>query len=208
MFEKRIKTIIDKICPNSLNDYDFALLNNEKWFKIYNINTELRLSHFLSQIIHETMFLTRVVENLNYSSEGLIKTWPKRFNSTIANQCNKQPQKIANIVYANRLGNTEPNDGWMYRGRGLLQITGKGMYQHIFKLMKSVDNIFPNIVKDPTEVLNKNYVLGIACCLWDIKKCNKYADKNNVKLVSKMINGGLIGIDERVALYNRIKDIK
>ena len=92
------------------------------------INTRLRLGAFLAQIGHESGRLSVVVENLNYSAQGLMKTWPSLFDAKLAAEYAHQPERIANVAYNARLGNTAPGDGWKFRGRGLIQVTGKNNY--------------------------------------------------------------------------------
>jgi len=95
----------------------------------YQIVGTIRIAAFVAQVGHESGQLRRLVENLNYSADALRKTWPNRFNSELANAVARKPEQIANIAYGNRMGNTEPGDGWKYRGRGLIQITGKDNYR-------------------------------------------------------------------------------
>jgi len=95
----------------------------------YQIVGTIRIAAFVAQVGHESGQLRRLVENLNYSADALRKTWPNRFNSELANAVARKPEQIANIAYGNRMGNTAPGDGWKYRGRGLIQITGKDNYR-------------------------------------------------------------------------------
>ncbi len=97
----------------------------------YNINTTVRVAAFVSQLGHESSNLSLLQENLNYSASGLMRTWPTRFNLDLATQVERNPEAIANIVYGGRMGNDQPGDGWRYRGRGYLQITGKENYRSL-----------------------------------------------------------------------------
>ncbi|WP_130926161.1 glycoside hydrolase family 19 protein, partial [Pseudomonas extremaustralis] len=94
----------------------------------YSIVGTPRAAAFIAQVGHESGQLTRLVENLNYSADGLMKTWPSRFDLVRATACARKPEQIANVVYADRMGNAGPGDGWKYRGRGLIQVTGKTNY--------------------------------------------------------------------------------
>jgi len=104
----------------------------------YDIVTPKRLAAFLAQTAHESAGFTAVRENLNYSAQALMKTWPSRFNATTAAAYARQPEKIANKVYANRMGNGDEasGDGWRYRGRGLIQTTGKANYTKLAQYIK------------------------------------------------------------------------
>lgn len=90
----------------------------------FKINSPVRMAAFIAQVGHESGQLTRMVENLNYSADRLRAVWPNRFDAALAAQVARKPEQIADIVYAGRMGNTLPGDGWKYRGRGLIQLTG------------------------------------------------------------------------------------
>lgn len=169
---------------------------------LYQITTFLRLSHFLSQILHESQRLTKTVENLNYSAEALMETWPKRFPTiALANQYARQPQKIANYVYANRLGNgsVESGDGWKYRGRGPMQGTGKGKYI-TQKKRTGVDYVtYPELMERPADGIR------MAFDYWRDNDLNRVADTDNPVAVTKGVNGGLNGYADRLALLRLCK---
>lgn len=209
MFEKQIDKVLMKLCPKCHPDYRYALLNNERYFSVFGINSEKRLTHFLTQIIHESGFLTRQYENLNYSEQGLVNTWPSRFGKGHLDPklYAKNPGKIANVVYAGRMGNTEEGDGWKFRGRGMIQLTGKSMYQEIYKQMYSINNTIPDFTKDPDAVLNKEYCLCVTLIFWNLRRCNNYADTHNIRSITKAINGGYIGLEEREQLLEKINKI-
>lgn len=166
-----------------------TLLN--KW----GINTPLRVAHFMAQIEHESGFKL-ISENLNYSAQGLANTWPSRYavdpkakNKTpnaIANRLHRKPQDIANNVYANRMGNGDEksNDGWNYRGRAFLQITGKGNYE---KLSKDTGIDYVN---NPDKLLIEADSMTSACWYWKMNNLNKYADRDDLDGVSDLINIG------------------
>ena len=156
------------------------------------INTKLRLSNFLGQIQHESNFKP-ICENLNYSSEGLLKTFPRYFNGLTAIQYRRQPEKIANRVYANRMGNGDENsgEGWKFRGRGFIQITGKENY---FKLSNDTDIDF---LHNPDLLLEEANSVIAALWFWDKHNLNALADQNDVIGITKRINGGLTGLADR-----------
>ena len=124
---------IAHLAPNARSSYRDAFQNGQAVLDQHNIaETPLRVAHFMAQVLHETGGLTIQFENLNYSAERLPKVWPSRFKpkgplNPIDYAHN--PEKLANEVYGGRMGNTGPNDGFTYRGRGLLQLTGKESYQ-------------------------------------------------------------------------------
>lgn len=165
----------------------------------YGINTPLRLRHFFAQMAHESGNFTRLEENLNYSASGLMKTFKNYFPTlAIANAYARQPEKIANRVYANRMGNGNEasGDGWKYRGRGMGMLTGKYMYIQ-YKKYSGID-----VVNNPDLAKNLAVSLDIAGWFWTIKKLNDLADKNNITGITKAINGGYNGLNDRISKLN------
>jgi putative chitinase len=168
----------------------------------YNIDEPLRLAHFLAQIAHESGNFTAVVENLNYSSDGLLKTFPKYFKDrAIADRYARKPQQIGSRVYANRMGNGDEasGDGFKFRGRGYLQLTGKDNYKAFSAF------IGQDCVADPTLVANK-YPMDSAVWFFEVNKiwdiCDKGAGEDVVKAVTRKVNGGLNGIADRLQKFN------
>lgn len=163
----------------------------------YEINTKLRLAAFIAQVGHESGRLSAVSENLNYSAAGLQSTWPSRFDAAKAQACARQPEKIANVVYANRMGNgaETSGDGWKYRGRGLIQCTGKTNY-NAFSQSAGVD-----CVGNPDQLTTPQYAAMSAGWFWNSKGLNSYADRSDMVTITKRINGGLNGQDDRMKLY-------
>lgn len=164
----------------------------------FQVNTPLRLSHFLSQTGHESGGFKITTENLNYSVKGLTGIFKKYFPTVeIAMQHAKQPQKIANVVYANRMGNGDKasGDGFKFRGRGYIQLTGKTNY---LAFDKTVDD---NIEANPDLVATK-YPLLSAAWFWSKNKLNEIADGGPtdevVAKVTKRVNGGNIGLPDRI----------
>lgn len=169
-----------------------------------NIDTPLRVSHFLAQVIHESGHFRTNVENLNYSASALKSVFKKYFpTDELANQYARQPEKIANRVYANRMGNGNEasGDGWKYRGRGLIQLTGKNNYTACKDEMKI------DIVKNPDLLLVPEYALKSACWFWNKNNLNQYADKDDIKTITKRINGGENGLSDREANLKKAKAI-
>ena len=157
-----------------------------------------RLCHFTAQVMQETGGLKSLHENLHYTAAELKSTWPHRFKTDdIANEYANQPEKIADFVYGGRLGNTDPGDGYKYRGRGLLQLTGKDNYQRVENVTK-----LP-LVADPDLVTRPETALQVAVLYWTNardgqgRSCNDLADHDDIEGVTALINGGQIGIEGR-----------
>lgn len=175
----------------------------------FGITNNLRLAHFLSQCGHESGSWKAVRENLNYSAKGLMGIFKKYFpNASLANAYQRQPEKIANRVYASRMGNgaEASGDGYKFRGRGYIQLTGKENYTRF-------DATVPeNIVADPDLVATK-YPLASAAFFFNSNKlwaiCDKGADGATVTAVTKRVNGGVIGLADRqkhfIEYYNLLK---
>jgi putative chitinase len=169
----------------------------------YGINTPERVAGFLAQTCHESLDYTVLEENLYYSASGLRKTFPRYFSSTsTAAAYAKKPQKIANLVYASRMGNGNPasGDGYKFRGRGPIQITGKFNYTACSKfLYKDL-----RLVNDPDVILkSKVDCVMSACWFWSSKNINKYCDKKDVAGMTKVINGGSNGLADRKVRFNK-----
>lgn len=160
----------------------------------YEITTIERVAAFLAQCGHESADFTVLKENLNYSAEGLTKVFPKRFPSlAVAQSYNRQPEKIANKIYADRMGNgpEASGEGYKFRGRGAIQLTGKENYS---KFAASVDKSLEEAVAY-TETLAG--AIESACWFWTTNKLNDIADKNDIVTLTKRINGGTIGLEDR-----------
>ena len=172
------------------------------WAVYFGIDTPKRVAAYLSQTLHESQLLKRTEENLNYSADGLLKTFPKYFKTREqAEAYARNPQKIANRVYANRMGNGNEasGDGWRYRGRGFIQLTGKSNYQ----LFMKGDWCEKDVVKEP-DLLTKFYYNQLASMwYWKSRDINKYADCENLEEVTRRVNGGLNHLSDRKLLYRR-----
>ena len=164
----------------------------------YQINTPKRVASFLAQCGHESGGFVFISENLNYSASGLMRVFPKYFpNQDIANAYAKNPQKIANRVYASRMGNGDEasGDGYAYRGRGILQLTGKDNY---FWFAASLE-ITPQQAAEYLETFEG--AAQSACWFWETNKLNALADANDFVTMTKRINGGTIGLKDREHHY-------
>jgi putative chitinase len=160
----------------------------------YEINTESRVAAFLAQCGHESVDFTILKENLNYSAQSLTKVWPKRFPTlTEAQPYHRKPEKIANKVYANRMSNGDEasGEGWLYRGRGAIQLTGKYNYS------KFAADIQMTLEKTVSYIETLEGAIESACWFWSKNNLNVLADKKDVKTMTKRINGGNIGLEER-----------
>lgn len=191
---------LSKIIPTNKSYADWVDPINTELPK-YNITTPQRIAAFLSQCAHESSDFTHLHENLNYGAQGLLMTFPKHFNSANVSAYARQPMKIANCVYANRMGNGDENsgDGFKYRGRGILQITGKANYhvcsESLFNDERLVET--PDIVETDFDV-----ALLSALWYWNTHLLNNYADAGDILNMTKKINGGTIGLDDRTARYS------
>jgi putative chitinase len=170
----------------------------------YEINTPLRAAHFLAQIAHESGGFRYVEENLNYSENALKSVFGKYFkDNALASDYARRPQKIANRVYANRMGNGSEGsgDGWRYRGRGLIQLTGKSNYTQ-YADARQVD-----VVQTPDLVATEPMLAtDVAGWYWDSRALNRYADNDDIRAITKRINGGYNGLKDRQFYLNRAKD--
>lgn len=163
---------------------------------VFGIQTDSQMSHFLSQVHHETGGFALDTENLNYSAQGLLKVFGKYFGTgkLPASQYANKPEAIANVVYANRMGNTAIGDGWKYRGRGALQLTGKDNYKAFSEYVKET-----SIMTNPDLVASKYFWESALFYftrnnLWGLMKGN---DTETVRKVSKAVNGGTHGLEDR-----------
>ena len=165
-------------------------------FSRFNLTSNNQKAMFIGQCSHECGNFRTLEENLNYRAETLMKLWPKRFPSLeFAKQYEKNPKKIANSVYASRMGNRDEasGDGYRFRGRGALQCTGHSTYFHAGKAL-GVD-----FVMQPDLVATPKYAALTAGWFWDTHKLNPPADALDYTKVTKIINGGTIGLDDRIA---------
>jgi putative chitinase len=164
----------------------------------YDINTPQRVAAFLAQCAHESGGFIFLKENLNYKAASLRKVFPKYFpTDELAAQYANKPERIANRVYANRMGNGDEGsgDGWRYCGRGLIQLTGKDNYTFF---AASIDVS----IQEATEYLETfEGAVQSACFFWDQNNLNQWADKGDILTLTKRINGGTIGLEDRIKHY-------
>ena len=168
-------------------------------FARFNINTAVEQAAFIGQCGHECNNFKTLEENLNYRAATLMKLWPKRFpTQEIANEFAGNPRKIANKVYAGRMGNRDESsgDGYRFRGRGCIQLTGADNYHHAGQALGVDFWAEPDLVSTP------KYAALTAGWFWDTHKCNAAAQAQDWTRLTKIINGGTFGLEERVALTN------
>jgi len=174
----------------------------EQLFPDYDINTPRRMAAFIAQCAHESGGFMVLKENLNYKAATLRKIFPKYFpNDQIANDYASRPNKqvaIASKVYANRMGNGDEasQDGWKFCGRGLIQLTGKSNYQSF------ADSLEMDINDVPEYLATFEGAAQSACWFWETNKLNQWADAGDILTLTKRINGGTIGLEDRIKHYN------
>lgn len=181
--------------------------NPEEWaFELSVVLPEQGISDrkdvamFIAQTGHESADYNILSENLNYSVEGLLKVFPKYFpNSNLAQKYARQPSWIASRVYAGRMGNgsEQSQDGWKYRGRGILQVTGKSNYEACSKALYGDTRLLTN----PDILLQSTDAILSACWYWRVNKLSRYSA--DIKQATKIINGGYNGLKHREAIYNQ-----
>ena len=168
----------------------------EETFAKYDISMSQRQSSFIGQCAHESGNFRILEENLNYSAARLMAVWPSRFPSLdVAEQYANNPEKLANYVYAGRLGNgnEESGDGWRYHGRGVIQLTGKDNYANCGS------GLGVDLLSNPEWVATPEYAALSAGWFWNKKGLNDLADTMDIETMTKRINGGTLGIDDRKA---------
>jgi putative chitinase len=174
----------------------------------FRIDTPLRISAFLAQVAHESAEFNHVEENLNYGWVGLRLTWPKRFpTDDIARRYERNKEKIANYVYADRNGNGSEasGDGWRFRGRGLIQVTGRGNYTAYANAVAE-----PGVLADPALLAQPRHAAISACWYWNSRNLNTLADKNTETAfhdISHTLNGGWNGKADRLENWAEAKQV-
>jgi putative chitinase len=196
-------------------DFDFTLAkfkecvgnppNAEHWYEAlceilpdYDINTVPRVAAFLAQTAHESGGYRAIKENLNYKAESLCRVWPRYFNAGNAAQYAHKQEAIANRAYANRMGNgpEESGDGWKFCGRGLIQLTGKDNYSRYAQSLEiSLDEASEHLTTFEGCVQS-------AAWFWENNNLNQYADNGDILTMTKRINGGTLGLEDRTKHYN------
>lgn len=195
--------VIKTLFPTNKNVEQLTVSFN-KILPMYGIDTKLRVAAFLAQCGHESQYFTRFNENLNYSAESLCKTYKKVFTTLDqAKPYHRNPEKIANKVYANKNGNgpESSGDGWKFRGRGCIQLTGKYNYTEFSKhIKKTLDEtvLYCETIDGAVES---------ACFFWQENELNRFADKSSFISLTREINGGLNGIEDRTEIYNHALEL-
>jgi putative chitinase len=185
----------------------------DQWFPVvyaqlehFEINTVQRAAAFIAQCAHESMDFTVTHENLNYKAESLCKVFPHYFpNLELATQYAHQPEKIANRIYGGRMGNgpEESGDGYRFCGRGIVQITGHDNYKACSMAVFGDDRL----LHSPEWLESKEGCVVGACWFWNSRNLNAWADADDIKEITRLINGGYIGLEERTSHYNNFCDI-
>lgn len=184
----------------------------------YQINTKNQEAAFIAQCAHESGGFTMLEENLNYRASTMAACWPNRFGvknpdgtwakdakgvrvpNKFALALERKPEMIANVVYASRMGNgpTESGEGWKYRGRGLKQLTGKDNYTRCGQAIGA------NLVDEPDLLINPKYAALSAAWFWQSNKCGPIAESGDFVALTKKINGGTIGLEDRQKRYQSV----
>jgi putative chitinase len=190
-----LKAIAPKTKQNVLEQYVGPLDEVAKYYDMYdNVH---RAAGFVAQTAHESGGFNFIKENLNYSASGLVKTFPKYFTQETAEAYQHQPEKIASRIYANRMGNGDEasGDGYRFCGRGLIQLTGRSNYT------KFSGDLGISVEDCVTYIETAEGATSSAGWFWDNNNLNQYCDSDDFVMLTKRINGGTIGIEERKRLY-------
>ena len=202
MTDEQLRAIMPHAPAGFLAPLDAAMIE-------FHIDTPLRQAAFLAQIAQESAQLSRLVENLNYSDVSLLAQWPKHFTVEEARQYGRadghlaNQEMIADLAYAGRNGNGDvaSGDGWRYRGRGAIQVTGKYNYDKCGRAI-GIDLVaHPELLADPVQACRS------AAWFWARNGLNALADEEDVAGITRRINGGLIGLDERMAYYHTALEV-
>lgn len=193
--------LLQAICPKTkstiLGGYVEPLNTVAEYYEMFQ--NPKRVAGFLAQLAHESGGFNATIENLNYSKEGLRKTFPKYFpTDELAAQYARKPEKIANRVYANRMKNGDENsgDGFKFRGRGLIQLTGRDNYT---RFAEALDMDIDSTI---AYLETPNGAVASAGWFWDNNKLNQYCDRDDFITLTKRINGGTIGLADRQHHYH------
>jgi putative chitinase len=194
-----------QLAPNGRDDYLAHLAGDgaTELQKAGLLDSPLRLCHFLAQIAHETGGFTIRVESLNYkTAKRLMHVWPKRFpTEASARPFLGKPTQLGDKVYGGRMGNKDPGDGFKYRGRGYLQTTGRSAYKTFGTLISE------DLEAEPDKVADPAISLRCAVAEWAGSKINAAADDDDIRKVTKLVNGGLNGLAERKQWLSKAKAI-
>ena len=191
---------VRQLIPRAIGGSDSWFESLEEALPQYGITTVNRVAAFIAQCAHESGGFSTLEENLKYKAVTLTKLWPQRFPAGIAEQYAGNSQKIANKAYGGRMGNgtEETGEGYKFRGRGLLQLTGKDNYKACSQVLFQDSTL----IEDPDMLLDPYYATHSACWFWHKNKLNELADAQDIKTMTKKINGGFIGLEDRIKHYN------
>lgn len=201
---------VKRLAPNARQNYLDAIRNGDALFQQHGITTPLRMAHFLAQALHETGGFRILRENMNYSAERMVDIFGVGRHSAAVTQAEaesleRKPEHIAERVYglgnprkARELGNTQPGDGFRYRGNGFLQTTGRGSHKRMGQAVGVDFENHPELVTDPEHALKP------ALQEWTEGNLNAEADRNNINRITRRINGGFIGLADRQSWFNKI----
>lgn len=201
---------VERVAPNALDNYHDAIRQGETLFKNADITTHLRMTHFLAQALHEAGGFRILRENMNYSAKRMLEIFGVGNHSAAVTASEAatlahHPDDIAERVYdlgnprkARELGNTKPGDGFLYRGNGILQTTGRGNH----KRMGAAAGV--NFEGDPDLVTDPAHALKPALTEWTQNNLNAFADKNDIRTITRKINGGFNGLPQRKAWFDKV----
>jgi putative chitinase len=190
-----------QLISNNTQEWYQALVNN---LPQYDINTPERVAAFIAQCAHESGGFRRLKENLNYKWESLRRVFPKYFpTDDVAQEYAHKPEQIANRIYGSRMGNGDESsgDGFRYCGRGLIQLTGKNNYT------KFAESIGMAVEEVPTLLETYDGAVKSACWFWSSNNLNQWADAGDILTMTKRINGGTIGLEDRIKHYNHAMEV-
>jgi putative chitinase len=200
---------VEGLAPGIQAPYRAAFERGQPLLDFYGISaTPLRVAHFVAQTLHETGAYRLLAENLDYSAARLVVVWPTRFQPKGALDpalYAHQPELLADAVYGGRLGNLEAGDGYAYRGRGLLQLTGRASYAEATWRLRQDGADAPDFVVEPDAVAGAVWCLAVAAVVWAAKGGNALADQDDVRAVTRRINGGDTGLAERIEWTRRAR---
>lgn len=193
-FDFRVEQVRELV-PRAIGGPDWWFNEMQEAFPKYEIVTVARVASFIAQCAHESGGFSMMEENLNYKAATLTKLWPQRYPPGIAEQYAGKPELIANKSYGGRMGNgpESTGDGWKFRGRGLIQLTGRSNYTACSRAMFGDDTL----VENPDILFDPYYAIHSACWFWDKNKLNQFADSGDFITMTKRINGGTIGLADR-----------
>lgn len=192
-------TQIKAACPETKIADAWAVHFN-KWLPQFGIISKADVAMFLAQVGHESQGLTVLDENMNYSADGLLKTWPKRYTRTLANAHARKPELIANHVYSGRMGNIYPGDGFRFKGKGIIQLTGRDNHTAFGKTIGMTAEQARQYIETAEGMTHA------ACHYWKVNNLSMH--QSNVERATQVINNGQKGIDDRKRRYSRVLNLR